>query len=157
MRFDSVLSGLRRILIELLASVRRVVDCTRARWPSAARRVRLDPDMLTLTNGCPLRRLTTYTVGPGMNFGVPRRSAAEEKTGRRSPPDVACRSAAARTSRRVGLLASDGGVPCQDFGHRVAGAGERRATKAAIRSPVVAATRACEPSSPVSPRPSGDM
>jgi hypothetical protein len=37
------------------------------------------------------------------------------------------RSAAARTSRGVALLASDGGVPCQDLGHGVAGAGERRA------------------------------
>src|SRR5437763_17087547 len=37
------------------------------------------------------------------------------------------RSAAARTSRGVALLASDGGVLCQDVGHTVAGAGEWRA------------------------------
>jgi hypothetical protein len=67
------------------------------------------------------------------------------------------RSAAARTSRGVALLASDGGVPCQDLGHGVAGAGERRAHESVIRSPVVAGTRACDPSSPVSRRPSGDQ
>ncbi len=43
--------------------------------------------------------------------------------------DEARRSAAGRASRGVALLASDGGVPCQDLGHGVAGAGERRADR----------------------------
>ena len=63
---------------------------------------------------------------------------------------TARQSAAARTSRRIARLASDGWVPCQDLGHGSPGPASGAATNAVIRSPVVAATRACDPSSPVS-------